>query len=370
MKPLRRLLATLILDLLLALLTFPLLDAQTPTTTLPDTNATAPKATPAGQAPDDVMKKLSDVVHAGKYAEAQQTVAALLILYPDDQRLIKAKTLLDKSLASAGSASPTRGSFPPSNGAANVPAATDTTATQLTGIDKVEYNALIELARQARQDTDLEQQKASLKQFMKDSDLFLQKYPNEILLWQLRAISAISLNDIVAGYDAGQKLLAMGATDSSDPANLAILVQLKNKGWLDKNTVTEFKSTVTEFQKRALQEKFTFQGRHTVRAVGDFRGHLTLNEIDAVYEGEDGTIRFNLDEIREVRPVHFRMTVQFEMKNGKDFWFKPFEESSFQHTNGHEEKEVSDLLDAVVERWKFVSAGTKTWDRVLKPPTH
>lgn len=45
---------------------------------------------PAGQAPDDVLKKLSDVVHAGKYAEAQQTITAMLILYPDDQRLIKA----------------------------------------------------------------------------------------------------------------------------------------------------------------------------------------------------------------------------------------------------------------------------------------
>ena len=58
------------------------------------------------------------------------------------------------------------------------------------------------------------------------------------------------------------------------------------------------------------------------------------------------------------------------MKNGKDFWFQPFEESSFQHTNGHEEREVSDLLDAVVERWNFVSTGTKTWARLLKPPTH
>jgi hypothetical protein len=43
--------------------------------------------------------------------------------------------------------------------------------------------------------------------------------------------------------------------------------------------------------------------------MGDFHGHLTLHEIDAVYEGEDETIRFNLDEIRQVRPVHFHMTV-------------------------------------------------------------
>ena len=33
------------------------------------------------------MKKLSDLVHAGKYSEARQSVTALMILYPaDDSR--------------------------------------------------------------------------------------------------------------------------------------------------------------------------------------------------------------------------------------------------------------------------------------------
>jgi hypothetical protein len=30
------------------------------------------------------MKKLSDLVHAGKYTEAQQLTAALLLAFPDD----------------------------------------------------------------------------------------------------------------------------------------------------------------------------------------------------------------------------------------------------------------------------------------------
>jgi hypothetical protein len=198
-----------------------------------DTNATAANAAPASRAPDDVMKRLSDLVHAGKYTEAQQLTTGLLAAYPDDQRLIKAKALLDKALASSLSTEAAANSNQPATNAASVQPGASANANQPTGMDKVDYNALIELARQAQQNTDLEQQKALLKQFMDQSSPFLQKHPDQMLLWQLRAASAISLNDLVAGYDAGQKLLAMGASDSNDSNLQRLLVQLKNKGWLD-----------------------------------------------------------------------------------------------------------------------------------------
>src|SRR5271154_6087087 len=87
-----------ILGLFLVLTLLSTLNAQTAHV---ETGAAAAIPSPAGQAPDDVMKKLSELVHAGKYAEAQQLTSGLLLAYPDDQRLIKAKTLLDKSLASS-----------------------------------------------------------------------------------------------------------------------------------------------------------------------------------------------------------------------------------------------------------------------------
>jgi hypothetical protein len=68
---------------------------------LAGTKPTAANPAPAGQAPDDVMKKLSELVRAGKYTEAQQLTAALLLAFPDDHRLIKAKELLDKALVTA-----------------------------------------------------------------------------------------------------------------------------------------------------------------------------------------------------------------------------------------------------------------------------
>jgi hypothetical protein len=201
-----------------------------------DNKPTAANAAPAAQAPDDVMKKLSDLVHAGKYAEAQGLTTGLLLAYPDDQRLIKAKALLDKSLASSKPLDPAASSNPPvSNVVSDLPAAS-MRGEPLTGLDKVDYTALIELAREAQQNTDLEHERELLKQFMDQSSLFLQKHPDQMLLWQLRAACAISLSDPMAGYDAGQKLLAAGAADRSDLNLQQLLAQLKNKGWLDRQT--------------------------------------------------------------------------------------------------------------------------------------
>ena len=138
-----------------------------------------------------------------------------MIAYPNGQRLIKAKALLDKLVAPGGA---TQGNTQPS---------------QLSGIDRVEYNALLERAREAQQNTDLKQQETKIRQFMDESAAFLRRYPGEILLWQLRAASAISLGDQMEGFEAGSKLLAMGAGDSNDLNMQQLLAKLKNNGWTD-----------------------------------------------------------------------------------------------------------------------------------------
>lgn len=193
----------------------------------------ARNAIPAGEAPEEVMKKLSALVHEHKYTEAKQLTEGLLVAYPGDSRLIKGHALLEKLLTA------------PDAGPASDVAATTSASTQpvqpaalsiaqpLGGMDKVDFNALIELAKQAQQTADLPEQTQLLQQFMDQSDLFLQKHPEQVLLWQLRAASAISLNHPLPGYEAGQRLLAMGAADSDDANVQRLLAQLKNKGWLD-----------------------------------------------------------------------------------------------------------------------------------------
>jgi hypothetical protein len=232
LKPMRKLSKSLILGIVLSQIPLPLFHAQTATTAAPaDTTSASAKAAPSVQTPDDATKKITELVQAGKYTEAQLLTTGLLVAYPNDQRLIKAKALIEKLLAPAGQANAAPGNSQPT------PPAASANAEQLTGMDKVDYIALIVLARQAQRTTDLDEQNGLLKQFMDQSSKFLQQHPAQVLLWQLRATAAISLDDAMAGFEAGQQLIALGAADSGDQSLLQLLGQLKNKGWLDKQLV-------------------------------------------------------------------------------------------------------------------------------------
>ena len=140
----------------------------------------------------------------------------------------------------------------------NQPAQPASNATQLTGMDKVEYNSLILLAQQAQQSVDLTEQTKLLKQFMDQSSVFLQKHPDDMLLWGLRAQSAISLDELMEGYEAGQKLLEEGAADSNNQTFQLLLAQLNNKGWLDKQKVQALQESIVAAQLKAENDKYTF----------------------------------------------------------------------------------------------------------------
>jgi hypothetical protein len=97
-----------------------------------------------------------------------RTTPELLAIVSDDrkrlavtrhQRLIKAKALLDKSLASPKPSGPVASGNPPASNVPPAQPATNANSEQLTGMNKVEYNALIVLTRQAQQITDLSEQK-------------------------------------------------------------------------------------------------------------------------------------------------------------------------------------------------------------------
>ena len=234
-----------------------------------NTTAAAPSTPVAAQAPEDMTKKITDLVNAGRYAEAQALTTGLLVAYPHDQRLIKTKALLDKLLAPTAPANRGAGSDQPANNLAQ--SAANTNDEQLAGMDRVDYNALIELARETQQTADLTEQTKLLKQFMGQSASFLKKHPNQMLLWQLRAAAAISLNDPMAGYEAGQRLLASGAADSNDTNLQRLLGQLKNKGWLDQQGAEQAKKQAEEEKDRPRDIAVTFSG--DASEDGTVRGH-------------------------------------------------------------------------------------------------
>jgi hypothetical protein len=294
---------SLILGFLLVLTCLPF-HAQTTTGA-----ATATTAQTA-QAPDDVTNKITELFHAGKYAEAQQLTTGMLLAYPNDQRLIKSKAFLDKVLAPASSTDVAPKGTPAKSNVAPAQAAANTSAGQLNGMDKVDYNALIVLARQAQQTTDLDEQKKLLRQFMDESSAFLQKHPDQMLLWQFRVVSAMGLNEPMDGYQAGQKLLAAGAADSNDPNLQELLGQLKNKGWLDKQGAERqaernwmlgtWSISVSHSWPAGHNEKSSWDEGSQTWSIGNVEFSRSASVIEGRYISADGT--------RSAEP-HYRGTV-------------------------------------------------------------
>jgi hypothetical protein len=287
-----------------ALILLPPLHAQTAAKAPADSNAAA-NPTPPGQAPEEMTKKIADLVHAGKYPEAQRLTTGLLVAYPDDQRLVKAESLIEKLIAPAPSGSATPGNNPLKSDVAANP-----DADQLTGMDRVDYDALIELGRQAQQSTDLEQQTKLLKQFMTDSRLFLQKHPNEIMLWHLRAASAIILDDPIAGYEAGQRLLA---TASNDANVRRLLAQLKNKGWLEKEAGQHRYILVTFVDDTAGTDK--------APSVGDVNDMLA--KLRVILERDETVLlqsRFSQRDVLTIPDVHAEPTLKVTVRIQSASW--------------------------------------------------
>lgn len=315
----------------------------------------------AGQAPEEATKKITELVRAGKYAEAQQLVGGLLIAYPNDERLTKAKALIEKlSAAPVTAASGSVGS-----------------GETLTGMDKVDYSALIVLAKQAQQNTDLAEQRKQLQQYMAQSAVFLEKHPKQMLLWQLRAAAAISLNEPTQGYEAGQQLLALGASESNDANLLQLLGQLKNLGWLDKAKVQELQVAADSERRnernaaeaervRAENEKYTFPVGHPHAFSYSF-GHITFDENGAVYVGNGETIRIVRENVNEAKATCMNKgtcIMTFYLKRGSNPSFVAMTEAGVANAtlNGPVLLPPSTLGNAVVARWGFVLDGL-----VLRP---
>jgi hypothetical protein len=331
-----------------------------------DTAAVNVAAAPV-QAPDDMTRKITDLVNAGKYAEAQQLTTGLLVAYPDDQRLIKAKALIEK-LLTPGSSAKTEPESQPAQPAAN-------NGEEFTGMDKIDYNALIELAREAQQTTDLTEQTKLLNQFMDQSNLFLEKHSDQMLLWQLRAASAISLNQPMAGYTSGEKLIGAGAANSNDANLQRLLGQLRNKGWLDRQNAEELQRNVDKAREQEQEAEERVQNTFPVvhakvgfGANGYGYGHLVINRDSAFYEGTDEKVHLAMSEIREVKVACNvdACGMYFVPKRGKNFFFLPVTEEGVTNRTGKGQifQKPAVLGNAVVRRWGFVKINDKT----LGPP--
>jgi hypothetical protein len=79
-----------------------------------------------------VTSKISALVHAGKYAEAEKLTAASLMVYPDDQRLVKAQALITRLLAPGSSTEIPASSLPAPPSPPSTPTAPTAPASNAT----------------------------------------------------------------------------------------------------------------------------------------------------------------------------------------------------------------------------------------------
>jgi hypothetical protein len=325
----------------------------------------------AAQAPEEMTKRITDLVDAGRYTEAQQLTTGLLVAYPDDQRLIRAKELLEKLLAAPSAPKATPGNE-------QVPWAANAGAELLKGGDKLDYNALIELARQSQQSSDLDEQRKSLQQFMEQSSEFLKRHPEQTLLWQLRAAASIGMVEPMNGFEAGQKLLAAGAMDSNDPALQQLLAKLKLMGWMDEDKAKNLQLQADESrrqqaeaaelaQQNAERARYTFPAAHAEGMHYEY-GHITIDDDGAVYVGSDQTIHMLRTDMREVKAycASWACGLYFTPKSGRKYFIVAVTEDAVnsRQMEASVVRPPSVLGNAVVSKWKFVSADNKT----LTPP--
>ena len=197
----------------------------------PGLAAASVNATADRLAPDEALRELRDLIHAGKYTEASQLNSALLAAHPHDQRLTRTRALLDKALtASSLTAAPA-----PSRPSAGISGPAE---SRLTMPEQANYQALLALARQAKQAAAMAEQKTLLRQFMNESRTLADRYPDLALLWEMRAAAAMVLDDIRAGAEAGKQLMLLSESANNDANLPSLLALLKNKGWLDEHFVS------------------------------------------------------------------------------------------------------------------------------------
>ena len=138
---------------------------------------------------------------------------------------------------------------------------------------------------------------------------FLQKHPDQMLLWQFRVVSAISLDEPMKGYKAGQRLIAAGAADSTDPALQQLLGQLKNKGWLDKADATIRAKIDFPFRTWDLssdctnpQGELIAHGKRSIVTVPKSGSLIEINEVSGdIVEGLFPYLRATVDDTGGLR---------------------------------------------------------------------
>ncbi len=121
---------------------------------------------------------------------------------------------------------------------------------------RLELETLLGMSAEAKSATDLQQKRKILIDFMDRSSPFLETHPEVRELWMHRGVAALALNRPHAGWEAGQKLLALGALESSNEQERGVLAKLNRQNWLGKEPPTTSGATAGQSWENSLGMKF------------------------------------------------------------------------------------------------------------------
>lgn len=131
-------------------------------------------------------------------------------------------------------------------------------------------------------------------EFLQDSEALLKEMPNAINIWVLRAAIAIEINNAVVGWQAGQRLLALGADKNPEPSIQDLLVQLERRKWLGEKPPAASSSSIYGAWENSLGMKFVPVPGTRVRfctwetRVGDYAGFVKATGLNwTPEEGQD-----------------------------------------------------------------------------------
>lgn len=111
-------------------------------------------------------------------------------------------------------------------------------APVLSDGDRLELATLQRMTQAAPSQTSPAAIKAALAEVLKRSAGFVEKHPDHLPTWHLRARLALELNQRKAGAQAGKKLKEFGALTSADAKILATMAELNARDWLSEKILS------------------------------------------------------------------------------------------------------------------------------------
>jgi hypothetical protein len=95
-----------------------------------------------------------------------------------------------------------------------------------------------------------------LREFMDKSEPFVKEHPDVLSIWMVRGVAALELNQALVGWDAGQNLMRLGATNSPNRSMRAVLALMEQRQWLtpERPVKLHLSNELSRIRKNASQD--------------------------------------------------------------------------------------------------------------------